>query len=607
MFPFSKTKATEKWLDAQCDGTAALHTLPACMSLCDLKNDNYYQLVIVDVPLFDFDAKPKLKVYKGTNLTSEQNLPEIPSSVECFYLDEPEPRIPIIAVAISSYVLFYRNMKPYYKYTVPEMDIDPLEVDTWHKLQTARPENVDKLIDNLRTLQLSQLTEQSQQLLSLPEDKRESFIHNSTTASDNKLKRISTITAMVSIKKVANDSKSASCLILAVESSEIFILDTQAFVVLHQARACNYQGTPSMISATGQYDVDFRLVISTREGYLCLLRKGWPVGQHIVKLEYPSAGLALLPIDQTIVVVCMNNYLLCYSKKGKKLWSVTLPQPAVCMTPVPLPHLGISLVCVALRGGLVQFYCQKKLVDQFYAPETVSAMTFGRLGQEEHVLILVTSDGSLIVKILKRTAEFSTTDNIYDIKTASEEASGSLQIPKKTKIFVEQTLREKEHAAAIHNSFQSELWRMRLTAARATVDVINSADSNVSGDVGLTPIKMAAEVLGLGPVFKLYLVLENISARKEASGLNVLIQADHRHYLADRPYLKLPMLVPGAPLKLDFKVTVVTDPSDGLAPVDLTPENSFIKVLIFKTGHTKPLIASTVVMPQPEPQILGTF
>lgn len=96
MFPFSKTKATEKWLDAQCDGTAALHTLPSCMSLCDLKNDNYYQLVIVDVPLFDFDAKPKLKVYKGTNLTSEQNLPEIPSSVECFYLDEPEPRIPSI-------------------------------------------------------------------------------------------------------------------------------------------------------------------------------------------------------------------------------------------------------------------------------------------------------------------------------------------------------------------------------------------------------------------------------------------------------------------------------------------------------------------------------
>ncbi|XP_055628278.1 Bardet-Biedl syndrome 1 protein homolog isoform X2 [Toxorhynchites rutilus septentrionalis] len=574
------------------------------MSLCDLKNDNYYQLVIVDIPLFDFNTKPKLKVYKGTNLASEQNLPGIPSALESLYINEQEPRIPIIAVAIASSVLFYRNMKPYYKFTIPPMEVDPLEVDVWKKLPVEKPDNVDKLVETLRTLHTSQMTDISQELLALPENSRAGFIQEH---AESRLERFSVITAMTSIKKATNDNKSASCLILATESGEIVILDTQAFVMLHQARVCSFQGTPSIVSASGQYDIDFRLVVTTREGSLCLLRKGWLVGQHIVKLEHPAAGLALLPIDQTIVVVCMNNYLLCYSKKGKKLWSVTLPQPAVCMTPVCLPHLGINLVCVALRGGLVQFYCQKKLVDQFYAPETVTALKFGRLGREEHVLILVTSDGSLIVKILKRTAEFPTTDNIYDMKTSNEEAPGSLQIPKKTKIFVEQTLREKEHAAAIHNSFQTELWRMRLTAARATLDVINSADSNLSGDIGMVPIKMAAEVLGLGPVFKLFLVLENISAQKEASGLNVLIQADHRHYQVETPYRQLPLLIPGAPLKLDYKVTVVTDRASGLPPADLLPETSFIKVLVFKTGNCKPLIASTVMMPQPEPQILITF
>lgn len=64
------------------------------MTLCDLKNDNYYQLVTVDVPMFDFDAKPKLKVYKGTNLISEQHLPGIPSAVESLYINDQEPRIP---------------------------------------------------------------------------------------------------------------------------------------------------------------------------------------------------------------------------------------------------------------------------------------------------------------------------------------------------------------------------------------------------------------------------------------------------------------------------------------------------------------------------------
>lgn len=51
----------------------------------------------------------------------------------------------------------------------------------------------------------------------------------------------------------------------------------------------------------------------------------------------------------------------------------------------------------------------------------------------------------------------------------------NLSIPKKTKIFIEQTIREREHAATIHNMFQSELWRMRLTAAKTTLEILKSA------------------------------------------------------------------------------------------------------------------------------------
>lgn len=73
-----------------------------------------------------------------------------------------------------------------------------------------------------------------------------------------------------------------------------------------------------------------------------MLRKNWLEGREIVRLEHPATGMALLPIDQTIVV--LSNSLMCFSKKGKLLWSSNLPQDAICLTPVPLPHLGISLV-----------------------------------------------------------------------------------------------------------------------------------------------------------------------------------------------------------------------------------------------------------------------
>lgn len=100
---------------------------------------------------------------------------------------------------------------------------------------------------------------------------------------------------------------------------------------------------------------------------ICILRKPWFEGRPIIKLDHPVVGLSLLPVDQTIIVVCMNQALDCYSKKGRRLWTVALPEPALCMVAVHLSHLGQTLVCVALRSGLVQLYSKQDLVDQFTA------------------------------------------------------------------------------------------------------------------------------------------------------------------------------------------------------------------------------------------------
>lgn len=93
--------------------------------------------------------------------------------------------------------------------------------------------------------------------------------------------------------------------------------------------------------------------------------------------------------------------------------------------------------------------------------------------------------------------------------------------------------------AAIYNNFLTELWRLRLIAARETVEVINSAESTISGDIGQTPIKLAAEVCGLGPVFQVYLIIENMTSQKVAADLCVLLHCDHRHFLLKKAYQKV--------------------------------------------------------------------
>ncbi|CAO1340392.1 unnamed protein product [Diamesa serratosioi] len=568
------------------------------MTICDLKNDNYYKLIAAEIP-YSIDTKPKLKVYKGSQLINEQGLPGIPSAIEFVYIDECEPKTPIIAVAVGPSILFYRNMKPYYKFTVPSLPVEALEQDIWKKLPHELPANITNLINDLKSIEISKLSPQSQKLITLLDSEVDNFIKEN---ADSKPERLSVIVAMTTIYKNVEEEKSPMCLIIATETGEIYVLESQSFNILHESLVCAFRSTPDLLSASGCYNSDYKIVISTREGSLCLLRKNWLEGREIVKLEHPATGMALLPIDQTIVV--LSNSLMCFSKKGKLLWSSNLPQDAICLTPVPLPHLGISLVCVGLKGGLVQIYSQKHLVDQFYAPDTVLSIYFGPLGLEEHVLVLVTNSGTLLIKILKRMAEFP-----LNIDTSEQNASAlgsvNLSIPKKTKIFIEQTIREREHAATIHNMFQSELWRMRLTAASTTLEILKSADSSFSGDIGQAALKLLAEVAGLGPDFILYVTLENISSTKVATNLYVIIHADPSLYKIERRFVELSPIVPGFSLKMDFDVISQLTP-EGL-PVEMSFDTSIIRVLIMKEGLSKPLIASTVVMPQPEPQMLDTY
>lgn len=100
-------RTSKKWLDAQSEQNTILRTFPAYLTLVDLKNDDYFKLVIVEIPQsFKTDEKPKLKVFKGTTLVSEQSLPGIPSSLKSFYVDDNDPKLPGMF-----YIKFYFKWK----------------------------------------------------------------------------------------------------------------------------------------------------------------------------------------------------------------------------------------------------------------------------------------------------------------------------------------------------------------------------------------------------------------------------------------------------------------------------------------------------------------
>lgn len=69
------------------------------------------------------------------------------------------------------------------------------------------------------------------------------------------------------------------------------------------------------MKCTGLYDVEFRIVIATREGYICLLRKNWLEGKCLIQLTSEIVDMVLMPGDNFIVVATSDNNLQCFTKK----------------------------------------------------------------------------------------------------------------------------------------------------------------------------------------------------------------------------------------------------------------------------------------------------
>ena len=105
-------------------------------------------------------------------------------------------------------------------------------------------------------------------------------------------------------------------------------------------------------------------------------------------------------------------------------------------------------------------------------------------------------------------------------------------IPKKTKLFVEQSARERETSTVMHRVFQHDLYLLRLNTARSFVRALQTSSNPISSSSGddSESIKLSAQVLGLGPVFKLIIGLCNTSTSTPSRYLLISFYCDDKMY-----------------------------------------------------------------------------
>ncbi|KAJ8722939.1 hypothetical protein PYW07_004119 [Mythimna separata] len=666
-----------RWLDVEV-GTddIDLNTLPQNLALLDLHNDNEFKLLIGDFGRGE--DGPKLKVFKGAMQISDTVLPDLPLGVVGFYISETVPRsVPIIAVAYSSCVFMYRNLKLFYKYYLPSIELSMCEMEVWKQLTNPINHNIDAikpLIDSLKAIPHETLTPQSQDILTLtPEQRLEYLENNAELPSRNNAE----IVCINTLKMHSIDKYSVSCVVIATEDGDVILLEPQTFSQLCQAKICGVKKTPFQMITTGLYSVDYRITIATREKSVCILKRDWPEGRILFNTDDHIIAIEVITADSSVMVICADHSMACYSKKGKKQWCLTLEHRPVAMTLVPVLHLGVTLTGVALASGHVHLYdgkarrdtvfvrggcvgvgarasvrwqgaeghcvCERCLTvehhdasasgspgvtltgvalasghvhlydgkarrDTVFVRDVVSVMKFGQLGQEEHVLIIITGGGNLMLKILKRTADFSAHAAGVEMAPSALTGQKPWLIPKKSKLFLEQSVRERENATLMHKTFQHELNRLRLLAATTLLEAHKKSDNSV-GIGPMESMRLTAEVEGLGPVFRVTLMIENNSKDKAVIGLSILFHVHTVNYKVSNPYIKVPLLSPGGKLKFPTKIEEVFD--DNISPdVLFRPvtgqggERSLIKVLLLKEGKKTPVLAATVQMPPTDPMML---
>ena len=117
---------------------------------------------------------------------------------------------------------------------------------------------------------------------------------------------------------------------------------------------------------------------------------------------------------------------------------------------------------VALANGEVRLYNDKYLITTIKCDDIVTGMAFGVFGREEGSLALNFKSGGLTVKILQRQGNLAVSTHKPG---APPEQDIPLNVPKKTKLYVELTQREREQAPEMHRLFQKDLCKLRLRTA----------------------------------------------------------------------------------------------------------------------------------------------
>lgn len=567
------------WLDAWHDPVAGMICYSNFMCLADLHAEGDHRLIMVDL-------KKRIRIYKGTTIQWEQKLLDAPCAVQCFYHEVASPPIPTLAVASGHQVFIYRYMRPYLKFMLPPIEVDKNEAFIWEEL---RKEALDAkgMFERLTQLRESGTALSNHSIDFLAMEDVEQQANFAKDAKDTILQQHTAITCMEVLKQNMEDATAVSMLVLGTENRQVVILDSAA---MNPAMKVELDATPTFMSVLGLYDVEYRITVACRNGNIYTIKNGLVMS---VTIELETQPVGLVRFDKNIYVGCMDNVVHSFHFKGKKNHSIYLQAPISCMSLLQITKTRVAkALVVALSNGEVRLYNGKHLICITKTNEVVNGMKLGTFGREEGSMVLSFKSGALMVKILQRSARLDVS-NITPGPPPEQDIP--LDVPKKTKLYVELTSREREQAIDMHRTFQRDLCKLRLSTARAYVNLLGAGHGPMSS-AGGAQVRLNANVLGVGPQFKLVVRVQNAGVHA-LYNVPLMCTTNANLYLIPKPCFYLPILVPQQTYLVEIPVKCINENGG----------TDCVRMFLCNASSNMPIISAIVNMPISEAALVDAF
>lgn len=267
--------------------------------MVDLNGDRSNILLVAD------DNK-KMRVYKGTSVVAEHQLLDHPVSMCVFYTSGSTNSMPAVGIAGGSYVFIYRHLRPYFKFSLPCVDIDPQDESIWQEMTSegVTCEAGYEMLSQARDGG-AKLSSWSLDFLSLErEEQRQAYVQAKKGVEH---KQHTVVTCMETMKKDHDAEDAVSSLVIGTENNQVLILDPSGSKVVCQAML---PSVPTIMAITGLYDVEWRIVVACRDGKIYTIKNGESRGKAVVTgtvIELETQPNALARIEKYIYVTTMDG------------------------------------------------------------------------------------------------------------------------------------------------------------------------------------------------------------------------------------------------------------------------------------------------------------